>query len=105
MQGSGPAKAFSLQRIWASKRAQIGRYPISMATPGSAPPGLDLSSQLIQTLRTTEVRIPPYPAVAMSLDRLSRDPKSTITDVTSVIAADASSVVRSSCRVNFSISA
>ena len=61
-----------------------------MATPGSASSGLDLSSQLIQTLRTTEVRIPPYPAVAMSLDRLSRDPKSTITDVTSIIAADAS---------------
>jgi HD-like signal output (HDOD) protein len=61
-----------------------------MASPGSVPPGLDLSSQLIQTLRTTEIRIPPYPAVALSLDRLSRDPRSTIADVTSVIAADAS---------------
>lgn len=59
-----------------------------MAMP--EPSGLDLSSQLIQQLRSTEVRIPPYPAVALSLDRLSRDPRSTLTDVTSVIAADAS---------------
>ncbi|HEY0992247.1 MAG TPA: HDOD domain-containing protein [Kofleriaceae bacterium] len=57
-----------------------------MATESS---GLDLSSALIQQLRSTEVRIPPYPAVALSLDRLSRDPKSTLTDVTSIIAADA----------------
>lgn len=56
-----------------------------MATESS---GLDLSSALIQQLRSTEVRIPPYPAVALSLDRLSRDPKSTLTDVTSIIAAD-----------------
>jgi HD-like signal output (HDOD) protein len=59
-----------------------------MATHESS--GLDLSSQLIQQLRATEIRIPPYPAVALSLDRLARDPKSTLTDVTSVIAADAS---------------
>jgi HD-like signal output (HDOD) protein len=60
-----------------------------MATSGPASSGLDLSSQLIQQLRTTEIRIPPYPAVALSLDRLSRDPRSTITDVTAIIAADA----------------
>jgi len=59
-----------------------------MALP--EPTGTDLSSQLIQRLRSTEIRIPPYPAVALSLDRLSRDPRSTLTDVTSIIAADAS---------------
>jgi HD-like signal output (HDOD) protein len=60
-----------------------------MATSGPASSSLDLSSQLINQLRTTEIRIPPYPAVALSLDRLSRDPRSTIADVTSIIAADA----------------
>lgn len=60
----------------------------------SAPPapGIDLSSQLIQQVRSTEVRIPPYPAVALSLDKLSRDPRSTLSDVASVIAADATLV-------------
>jgi HD-like signal output (HDOD) protein len=51
--------------------------------------GVDLASKLVEQLRTTEIRIPPYPAVALSLDRLSRDPRSSVTDVAQVVATDA----------------
>jgi len=58
--------------------------------PGHArEPGADLSALLMARLRTTEIRIPPYPAVASSLDRLNRDPRSTIVDVAAVVATDA----------------
>lgn len=50
---------------------------------------IDLSTKLVQQLRTTEIRIPPYPAVALSLDRLSRDPRSSVTDVAQIVATDA----------------
>jgi HD-like signal output (HDOD) protein len=61
-----------------------------MAPPAPArETGVDLSAKLIQQLRTTEIRIPPYPAVALSLDRLSRDPKSSVTDVAQIVATDA----------------
>jgi HD-like signal output (HDOD) protein len=61
---------------------------MALPTPGPAA-GVDLASQLVEQVRTTEIRIPPYPAVAVSLDRLSRDPRSSLADVTSVVAADA----------------
>jgi HD-like signal output (HDOD) protein len=61
-----------------------------MATPASArQSGVDLSSKLVEQLRTTEIRIPPYPAVALSLDKLSRDPRSSVTDVANIVATDA----------------
>jgi HD-like signal output (HDOD) protein len=50
---------------------------------------VDLGAQLAEQLRTAPIRIPPYPAVAISLDRLSRDPRSTIADVTAIVATDA----------------
>jgi HD-like signal output (HDOD) protein len=59
-----------------------------MAAP-APPPGLDLPTQLVERLRTTEVRIPPYPAVASSLDRLNRDGRATVTEVASIVATDA----------------
>lgn len=61
-----------------------------MAPPGPArESGLDISSKLVEQLRTTEIRIPPYPAVALSLDKLSRDPRSSIGDVTAIVSTDA----------------
>jgi HD-like signal output (HDOD) protein len=59
-----------------------------MATSAS-PPDLDLPAQLVERLRTTEIRVPPYPAVASSLDRLNRDGKATVTEVASIVATDA----------------
>jgi len=55
-------------------------------------PGLEVGAQLVAQLRTAEIRIPPYPAVASQLDRLSQDPRSTIADVTAVVATDAALV-------------
>jgi HD-like signal output (HDOD) protein len=52
-------------------------------------PDLELPSQLIERLRTTEVRVPPYPAVASSLDRLNRDGRATVAEVASIVATDA----------------
>ncbi len=61
-----------------------------MATqPAGAPSGIDLTSKLVAQLRTAEIRIPPYPAVAVSLDRLSRDPRATVTAVAAIVATDA----------------
>jgi HD-like signal output (HDOD) protein len=58
-------------------------------TTPDRPAGLDLPAKLIEQLRTTEIRVPPYPAVASSLDRLSRDGRSTVTDVAKIVATDA----------------
>lgn len=60
-----------------------------MAPSPARESGVDLSSKLVEQLRTTEIRIPPYPAVALSLDKLSRDPKSSVTDVVQIVATDA----------------
>jgi HD-like signal output (HDOD) protein len=60
-----------------------------MVTSVPARSGLELAAQLVERLRTTEIRVPPYPAVAGSLDRLSRDGKSTVADVAAIIATDA----------------
>lgn len=49
----------------------------------------DLAAQLVEQLRTTEIRVPPYPAVASSLDRLARDAKSTVAEVAAIVATDA----------------
>jgi HD-like signal output (HDOD) protein len=49
----------------------------------------DLAAQLVEQLRTTEIRVPPYPAVAGSLDRLSRDPRTTVAEVAAIVATDA----------------
>jgi HD-like signal output (HDOD) protein len=51
--------------------------------------GLELAAQLVERLRTTEIRVPPYPAVAGSLDRLSRDGKTTVAEVAALVATDA----------------
>jgi HD-like signal output (HDOD) protein len=61
-----------------------------MATPTSArQSGLELAAKLVERLQTTEIRVPPYPAVASSLDRLSRDGRSTVADVAALVATDA----------------
>lgn len=60
-----------------------------MVTSVPARSGLELAAQLVERLRTTEIRVPPYPAVAGSLDRLSRDGKSTVADVSAIVATDA----------------
>ncbi|TMQ10999.1 MAG: HDOD domain-containing protein [Deltaproteobacteria bacterium] len=60
-----------------------------MANASATQPDLDLSGQLVERLRTTEVRVPPYPAVASSLDRLNRDGKATVAEVASIVATDA----------------
>jgi len=49
----------------------------------------DLAAQLVEQLRSTEIRVPPYPAVASSLDRLSRDSRTTVAEVAAVVATDA----------------
>ncbi|HEY0476542.1 MAG TPA: HDOD domain-containing protein [Kofleriaceae bacterium] len=53
------------------------------------PPENDLPAQLVERLRTTEVRVPPYPAVCSSLDRLGRDGRATVAEVASIVATDA----------------
>jgi HD-like signal output (HDOD) protein len=61
-----------------------------MVTPPSArQSGLELAAKLVERLQTTEIRVPPYPAVATSLDRLSRDGRSTVADVAAIVATDA----------------
>lgn len=60
-----------------------------MVASSSLPPDAGLPAQLIERLRTTEIRVPPYPAVASSLDRLNRDGKATVTEVASIVATDA----------------
>jgi len=57
-----------------------------MAAPAPTP---DLPAQLIERLRTREIRVPPYPAVASSLDRLNRDGRVSVTEVASIVATDA----------------
>jgi HD-like signal output (HDOD) protein len=61
-----------------------------METPISArQSGLELAAKLVERLQTTEIRVPPYPAVAGSLERLSRDGRSTVADVAAIVATDA----------------
>ena len=60
-----------------------------MADPSPRAPDTDLAAQLIERLRTTEVRVPPYPAVASSLDRLNRDGRARVAEVASIVATDA----------------
>lgn len=59
-----------------------------MAAPAFSPTP-DLATQLIARLRTQEIRVPPYPAVASSLDRLNRDGRVTVAEVASIVATDA----------------
>jgi HD-like signal output (HDOD) protein len=64
--------------------------PEVMVTPPSArQAGLELAAKLVARLQTTEIRVPPYPAVATSLDRLSRDGRSTVAAVAAIVATDA----------------
>jgi HD-like signal output (HDOD) protein len=49
----------------------------------------EIHAQLVERLRSAQIKIPPYPAVAHSLERLSRDPRSSIADVTKLVATDA----------------
>ncbi|MEO7735498.1 MAG: HDOD domain-containing protein [Kofleriaceae bacterium] len=49
----------------------------------------NLAAQLVEQLRTTEIRVPPYPAVAGQLDRLSRDPRTSVAEVAAIVATDA----------------
>jgi len=48
-----------------------------------------VGAQLVSRLRAAEIRIPPYPAVASSLTRISQDPRSTLAGVAAVVATDA----------------
>jgi HD-like signal output (HDOD) protein len=57
--------------------------------PAHAHGGVDVGAHLSQQLRSAQIKIPPYPAVASSLDRLARDPRSSIADVTRIVATDA----------------
>ena len=57
--------------------------------PAFAQGGVDVSARLTEQLRSAQIKIPPYPAVASSLDRLARDPRSSIADVTRIVATDA----------------
>jgi len=52
-------------------------------------PDSNLGAQLVARLRAAEIRIPPYPAVASSLTRLSQDPRSNLADVAAIVATDA----------------
>ncbi len=49
----------------------------------------NLAAQLVEQLRTTEIRVPPYPAVAGQLDRLGRDPRTSVAEVAAIVATDA----------------
>ena len=60
-----------------------------MASPPLPPTDLDLPARLVERLRTKEIRIPPYPAVASSLDRLSRDGRASVAAVAAIVATDA----------------
>jgi HD-like signal output (HDOD) protein len=51
--------------------------------------GLELAARLVERLRAAELRVPPYPAVAGELDRLSRDGRSTVASVAAIVATDA----------------
>lgn len=60
-----------------------------MAAPSTAlASDKDLPTKLIERLRTSEIRVPPYPAVASSLDKLNRDGKTTVAEVASIVATD-----------------
>ncbi|MCE9579165.1 MAG: HDOD domain-containing protein [Deltaproteobacteria bacterium] len=60
-----------------------------MVAPSPArTPAQDLPQQLIQQIRSAELRIPPYPAVASSLERLGQD-GSTLPEVAAIVATDA----------------
>jgi HD-like signal output (HDOD) protein len=60
-----------------------------MVLPASPRPEIELPAQLVELLRTQEVRVPPYPAVASQLDRLNRDGKAKVTEVAAIVATDA----------------
>src|SRR5882757_262355 len=61
-----------------------------MASPApDLPHELDLPAQLVERLRTSEIKVPPYPAVASSLDKLSRDGRTGVAEVASIVATDA----------------
>lgn len=60
--------------------------PVPVPSPTLQP---DLAAQLVEQLRSSEIRVPPYPAVASSLDRLSRDARTTMSDVAQLVATDA----------------
>jgi HD-like signal output (HDOD) protein len=59
---------------------------MALPSPAREP---DLATQLVEQLRTTEVRVPPYPAVASSLDRIAGEPRTTVTEVAAIVATDA----------------
>lgn len=59
-----------------------------MVTVLARAPALDLSAQLISRLRAGDIRIPPYPAVALALEKLRES--SNLPEVASIVATDAS---------------
>ncbi len=59
---------------------------MALPSPAREP---DLATQLIEQLRTTEIRVPPYPAVASALDRIGREARTTVADVAGIVATDA----------------
>ena len=87
--GSGLRVQVKVQGGGPSIVEETGRYAVEMVLPADRPPDLDLPAQLLELLRKTEVRIPPYPAVATSLDRLSREGRSSVTAIASLVAKDA----------------
>jgi HD-like signal output (HDOD) protein len=48
----------------------------------------DLESALVARLDGNKIKIPPYPAIATKLDQLSRQPRSTMTELAAVVSSD-----------------
>ncbi len=61
------------------------------STPPPLTPAAALASQVVHQLRTQETRIPPYPAVAGALERLTKR-ETAMSEVVSIISKDASLV-------------
>lgn len=48
----------------------------------------DLESALVARLDGNKIKIPPYPAIASKLEQLSRQPRSTMTELAAVVSSD-----------------
>ena len=64
---------------------------VTFRTAGGPSPDASLASQVVSQLRTQEPRIPPYPAVAGAIERLTKDGTS-LSEITAIISKDASIV-------------
>jgi HD-like signal output (HDOD) protein len=64
---------------------------VTFRAPSAPSPDVSLASQVVQQLRTQEPRIPPYPAVAGAIERLTKSGTS-MQEITSIISKDASIV-------------